>query len=146
MLAAVKQWPERVWAIEGARGSAGTWRAGCWNGAAPIDASSGDQARHRLSRAGNCQVNRALHIVAVVQLRNPTEGRACYDRKVAAGKTSREAMRPQTAAVRQQARSGLAPATATASPPQPPTRDPGLPANRPGPAVTRVQPRLNALT
>jgi len=34
-----------------------------------------------------------LHIMAVVQLRNPTEGRAYYDRKVAAGKTPREAMR-----------------------------------------------------
>jgi transposase len=64
-----------------------------WNGTAPIDASSGDQVRHRLSRAGNRQVNRALHIMAVVQLRHPTEGRAYYDRKVAAGKTPMEAMR-----------------------------------------------------
>ena len=31
--------------------------------------------------------------MAVVQLRNPTQGRAYYDRKVAAGKTPREAMR-----------------------------------------------------
>ena len=64
-----------------------------WNGTAPIDASSGEQVRHRLSRAGNRQINRALHIMAVVQLRHPTEGRAYYDRKVAAGKTPREAMR-----------------------------------------------------
>jgi transposase len=64
-----------------------------WNGTAPIDASSGDQVRHRLSRAGNRQINRALHIMAVVQLRNPTEGRAYYDRKAAAGKTPMEAMR-----------------------------------------------------
>ncbi|HSR84882.1 MAG TPA: IS110 family transposase [Streptosporangiaceae bacterium] len=64
-----------------------------WNGTAPIDASSGDQVRHRLSRKGNRQINRALHIMAVVQLRNPTEGRAYYDRKVAAGKTPMEAMR-----------------------------------------------------
>ncbi len=64
-----------------------------WDGTAPIDASSGDQVRHRLSRAGNRQVNRVLHIMAVVQLRNPTEGRAYYDRKIAAGKTPREAMR-----------------------------------------------------
>jgi transposase len=34
-----------------------------------------------------------LHIMATVQLRNPTEGRACYDRKVAAGKSPKEAMR-----------------------------------------------------
>ncbi|WP_420866771.1 transposase [Actinomadura madurae] len=64
-----------------------------WNGTAPIDASSGDQIRHRLSRAGNRQINRVLHIMATVQLRNPTEGRACFDRKTASGKTSMEAMR-----------------------------------------------------
>ena len=65
-----------------------------WNGTAPIDASSGDQVRHRLSRAGNRQINRVLHIMAVVQLRHrASEGRAYYDRKVAAGKTPREAMR-----------------------------------------------------
>ncbi len=63
-----------------------------WNGTAPIDASSGDQIRHRLSRAGNRQINRVLHIMATVQLRNPTEGRAYFDRKKAAGKTSMEAM------------------------------------------------------
>jgi transposase len=52
-----------------------------WNGTAPIDASSGEQVRHRLSRAGNRQINRVLHIMATVQLRNPTEGRAYFDRK-----------------------------------------------------------------
>jgi transposase len=64
-----------------------------WNGTAPIDASSGDHVRHRLSRAGNRQINRVLHIMAVVQLRHPTKGRAYFDRKVAAGKTPMEAMR-----------------------------------------------------
>ncbi|MGH3314881.1 MAG: IS110 family transposase [Nocardioidaceae bacterium] len=64
-----------------------------WNGTAPIDASSGDQVRHRLSRAGNRQINRTLHIMAIVQLRNPTEGRRYYDRKVATGKGNMEAMR-----------------------------------------------------
>jgi len=65
-----------------------------WNGTAPTGASSGDQVRHRLSRAGNRQINRTLHIMAVVQLRHrASEGRAYYDRKVAAGKTPREAMR-----------------------------------------------------
>jgi transposase len=64
-----------------------------WNGTAPIDASSGDQVRHRLSRKGNRQINRVVHIMATVQLRNPTEGRAYYDRKKADGKTSMEAMR-----------------------------------------------------
>jgi hypothetical protein len=64
-----------------------------WNGTAPIDASSGDQVRHRLSRAGNRQINRALHIMATVQLRNPTEGRAYFDKRKADGKTSMEAIR-----------------------------------------------------
>lgn len=64
-----------------------------WTGTAPIDASSGDVVRHRLSRRGNRQINRVLHIMATVQLRNPTEGRTYYDRKKATGKSSMEAMR-----------------------------------------------------
>lgn len=68
-------------------------RFASWNGTAPLDASSGDQKRHRLSRAGNRRINRSLHIMAVVQLRNATEGRSYFDAKKAAGKTSMEAMR-----------------------------------------------------
>jgi transposase len=64
-----------------------------WNGTAPIDASSGDHTRHRLSRAGNRRINKVLHIMAVVQLRHDTLGRAYYRRKIAAGKTPNEAMR-----------------------------------------------------
>jgi len=64
-----------------------------WTGTAPIDASSGDHVRHRLSRGGNRQINRALHMMATVQLRNTTDGRAYYDRKKATGKRSMEAMR-----------------------------------------------------
>jgi transposase len=64
-----------------------------WTGTAPIDASSGDHVRHRLSRGGNRQINRVLHIMATVQLRTLTEGRAYFDRKKASSKTSMEAMR-----------------------------------------------------
>lgn len=64
-----------------------------WNGTAPIDASSGDVNRHRLSRLGNRQINHVLHIMAVVQLRNPGPGRDYYDKKRADGKGSMEAMR-----------------------------------------------------
>jgi transposase len=64
-----------------------------WNGTAPLDASSGDQQRHRLSRAGNRRINRVLHIMAVVQLRHDTPGRAYYRRRRAEGKTPMEAMR-----------------------------------------------------
>jgi transposase len=68
-------------------------RFASWNGTAPIDASSGDQKRHRLSRAGNRRINRVLHIMAINQLRSDTEGRRYFRRKVAAGKTKMEAMR-----------------------------------------------------
>ncbi len=64
-----------------------------WTGTAPIDASSGDRVRHRLSRGGNRQINMVLHMMAVVQLRNRTQGRAYYDRKLATGKSPNEAMR-----------------------------------------------------
>jgi transposase len=64
-----------------------------WTGTAPIDASSGDHVRHRLSRGGNRQINRTLHMMATVQLRNATNGRAYYDRKKNSGKSSLEAMR-----------------------------------------------------
>ncbi|WP_240522220.1 transposase [Amycolatopsis vastitatis] len=58
-----------------------------------MDASSGDHQRHRLSRAGNRRINRVLHIMAIVQLRNDTPGRGYYRRKLAAGKTPMEALR-----------------------------------------------------
>ena len=64
-----------------------------WTGTAPIDASSGQQQRHRLSRAGNRRLNRVLHIMAIVQIRHDTDGRAYYRRKLAAGKTPMEALR-----------------------------------------------------
>jgi transposase len=64
-----------------------------WNGAAPLEASSGDQRRHRLSRAGNRRINRVLHIMAIVQLRRDTPGRAYYRRRLAEGKTTMEALR-----------------------------------------------------
>jgi transposase len=65
-----------------------------YNGTAPIDASSGEQARHRLSRAGNRRINHALHMMAVTQIRYPaTEGRRYYERKRTEGKTPKEALR-----------------------------------------------------
>jgi hypothetical protein len=65
-----------------------------YNGTAPIDASSGEQVRHRLSRAGNRRLNHALHMMAVTQIRQPeTMGRGYYERKRLEGKTPKEAMR-----------------------------------------------------
>jgi transposase len=68
-------------------------RFASWTGTAPLEASSGDQVRHRLSRAGNRRMNHVIHIAAIVQLRHDTEGRAYYRRKLAAGKTPMEALR-----------------------------------------------------
>ena len=65
-----------------------------YNGTAPIDVSSGEQVRHRLSRAGNRRLNHALHMMAVTQIRQPnTVGRRYYERKRLEGKTPKEAMR-----------------------------------------------------
>ncbi len=68
-------------------------RFASWTGTAPLDASSGEQNRHRLSRAGNRRMNHVLHVAAIVQIRHDTEGRAYYRRKLAAGKTPMEALR-----------------------------------------------------
>jgi transposase len=63
------------------------------NGTAPIEASSGPKARHRLNPRGDRQLNHALHIAAVTQVRHDTPGRAYYLRKQAEQKTPKEAMR-----------------------------------------------------
>jgi transposase len=68
-------------------------RFASWTGTAPLDASSGEQIRHRLSRAGNRKMNHMLHIAAATQVRLGTEGPAYYRRKLAEGKTRLEAMR-----------------------------------------------------
>uniref|UniRef100_UPI002F2B69DD IS110 family transposase n=1 Tax=Motilibacter deserti TaxID=2714956 RepID=UPI002F2B69DD len=68
-------------------------RFASWTGTAPLEASSGEQVRHRLSRAGNRRLNHVLHIAAIVQLRHDTPGRAYYRRKRAEGKTAMEALR-----------------------------------------------------
>jgi transposase len=68
-------------------------RFGSWTGTAPLDASSGEQIRHRLSRAGNRKVNHMIHIAAATQIRLDTPGRAYYRRKRTGGKTKLEALR-----------------------------------------------------
>ena len=68
-------------------------RFASWTGTAPLEASSGEIVRHRLSRAGNRKMNHMIHIAAATQIRLDTPGRAYYRRKLAAGKTRAEAMR-----------------------------------------------------
>jgi transposase len=62
-------------------------------GVAPIEVSSGDVVRHRLSRAGDRQLNYALHVMAMTQIRYDSPGQAYYQRKRAAGKSHKEALR-----------------------------------------------------
>jgi transposase len=64
-----------------------------YTGTAPIEASSGDVTRHRLSRAGDRQLNCCLHTMAITQIARDSPGRAYYRRKRAAGKSHREALR-----------------------------------------------------
>ncbi len=65
-----------------------------YNGTAPIEMSSGGRVVHRLSRRGNRQLNHAIHIAAITQIRFAhTDGRRLFDRKVGEGKTKKEALR-----------------------------------------------------
>lgn len=62
-------------------------------GVSPLDASSGRQQRHRLNRTGNRRLNRALHIIAVTQVRVHPPAKDYYARRQTEGKTNREALR-----------------------------------------------------
>ena len=63
-------------------------------GIAPVERSSGGRVFHRLSLRGHRKLNNAIHMVAITQIRNPgTAGRIYFERKVAEGKTKREALR-----------------------------------------------------
>lgn len=62
-------------------------------GAAPIPASSGTITRHRLNRAGDRQLNRALHTVALTRLRIDQPTKTYAARRTHEGKTPREIKR-----------------------------------------------------
>jgi transposase len=64
-----------------------------YSGTAPVEASSGEVVRHRLSLAGNRKLNNALHMVAVCQARSDARGGAYYRKKMAEGKSRKEALR-----------------------------------------------------
>ena len=64
-----------------------------YNATAPIEASSGPRVRHRLNPRGNRQLNHAMHVIAMAQISHSSEGRKYFDRKVAEGKTTKEALR-----------------------------------------------------
>lgn len=71
-------------------------RFASYNGTAPIEASSGLKVRHRLNPRGNRKLNHAMHLIAVTQIRHVTPGRVYFDRKLAEGKTKKEALRALT--------------------------------------------------
>ena len=69
-------------------------RFAAFNGTAPIEVSSGGRKVWRLSRRGNRTLNHAIHMAAVTQVRwRHSPGRDYYDRKIAEGKTQKEALR-----------------------------------------------------
>ena len=85
-------------AILGAAGHVGRFgnqdRFAAYNGTAPIEVSSGQRKVHRLSRRGNRRDCHAIHMAAVTQVRQKhSEGRAYFDKKLAEGKTRKEALR-----------------------------------------------------
>src|SRR5262245_49085065 len=65
-----------------------------YNGTAPVEVSSGGRKTYRLSLRGNRRLNHAIHMAAITQIRyQHSQGRAYYDKKLAEGKTHKEALR-----------------------------------------------------
>ncbi len=56
--------------------------------------SSGNRKAHRLSLRGNRRINHAIHMAAITQIRHKhSPGRAYYDKKIAEGRTRKDALR-----------------------------------------------------
>jgi transposase len=69
-------------------------RFAAYNGTAPIEVSSGNRVIYRVSVRGNRRLNHAIHMAAITQVRyQHSDGRAYYDKKIAEGKTGKEALR-----------------------------------------------------
>jgi transposase len=64
-----------------------------YSSTAPLEASSGEAVRHRLSLTGNRHLNYALHMVATCQARSDARGGAYYRKKIDEGKSRKEALR-----------------------------------------------------
>jgi transposase len=65
-----------------------------YNGTAPVEVSSGNRKVHRLSLRGNRRINHAIHMAAITQISHKhSPGRAYYDKKIAEGKTHKDALR-----------------------------------------------------
>jgi transposase len=82
--------------------------------------SSGNHKTCRLPPRGNRRINHAPHTAAITQIPHARNGgRACYDRKIAEGKTCKQALRchkqPISDAVFARLQAGAPKATATAA-------------------------------
>ena len=65
-----------------------------YNGTAPVEVSSGEKKIYRLSLRGNRRLNHVIHMAAITQISHAhSNGRAYYERKIAEGKTHKEALR-----------------------------------------------------
>lgn len=64
-----------------------------FNGTAPVPVWSANTGKVRLNRGGNRQVNTALHLIAVTQLRGIGPGQAYIAKRIAAGDDKTEAIR-----------------------------------------------------
>jgi transposase len=62
-------------------------------GVAPVPASSGKTTRHRLSRGGDRQLNRALHTIVLHRRQHDTATKDYIARRIAEGKSRRDATR-----------------------------------------------------
>jgi len=62
-------------------------------GVAPIEASSGLVVRHRLNRSGDRQLNRALHTIVMVRMRQDPDTKMYVQRRLGEGKSTREIKR-----------------------------------------------------
>ncbi len=62
-------------------------------GVAPLEASSAERVRHRLSRGGNRRLNAILYRIVLTQSRHAPAAQAYLARRVSEGKTRREAVR-----------------------------------------------------
>ena len=86
-----------------------------YNGTAPLEASSGPRARHRLNPRGNRQLNHAIHTAALTQIAHDHPGRAYFERKQAEGKTKKEALALSSAASATSSTASSSPTLATDS-------------------------------
>jgi transposase len=62
-------------------------------GVAPLPASSGQTSRHRLSRGGDRQLNRALHTVVLHRRQHDPATKDYIAKRIAEGKSDRDATR-----------------------------------------------------